>query len=357
MNKMNGLDLLFQYAREFKFDDFNKLFHKLEVGRPMEELWEAYLMRMQIRLYAADDAVLADQERVFGSNGRSRFPSLGGLWPAETPTRLNVFSKAPGLLRGFLQKLPLLRPKLNQWYGEQGDIVVRQFQGEIHYFLGEIQEALGFAEEHHQSGLKNNIDALLTQCLRFRCYLAMCYPRQAEACMLDMIRLSQAYPECQAPYNAARLWANLTTSWNGDSPRFYDDPGEKKKPVLEDRLESIRMGGAQMAPLEAALVRYAESGYESAYAMRQYYLDLFQAVHWFQAGDHQQTKSYFLKIYQIAYDSGVIMPLVEYGEQISPLLRYVKGRDWGCSQQWLDLIISRAAQYETGIKAYQDSDA
>lgn len=356
MKEKSGLELLFQLAREFNFDDFDKLLHNLEVGRPMEELWEGYLMRAQIRLYAADDAALADLEKIARFSDPPRFPCLSGLWPAQTPNRFGVFSKTPGVLRGFLRKLPQVRQKLNQWYDEQGDIVVRQLQGEIHYFLGETKEALSFAEELQHFGLKNNIDAILAQCLSFRCYLALCFPLRAEECMLDMIRLAQAYPECQAPYNAVRLWANLTTNWNGDTPRFYDDPGERRKPVLDDRLESIRMGNDEMTPLEGALVRYAESGYENAYAMRQYYMDIFHAMHWFQAGDHQQTKSYFLRLYHIAFESGVIMPFVEYGEQISPLLQYVKDSDWDCSPQWLDMIISRAAQYEKGIKAYQDSD-
>jgi len=356
MNENAGLELLFQYACEFKFNDFTELLRELEAVQPLEEVWEAYLIRAQIKLIAADISILNDLGKIAEVSRLTRFPPLSSMWPADLPNRFVVFSKAPGALRDFLQTLPLVRKELSRWYGEQGDIAARQIQGEICYFIGEIDQALGLAEE--QSGLEagGNLDALFRQCLRFRCCLAMRRPRQAEECMLEMIKSSRSHPECQAVYQALRTWANLTTNWNGDAPRFYYDAGGRKKPVLEDRLESIRMGYARTTPLEEPFVRYAEQGYGSAYTMRQYYMEIFHAMYWFEAGDRQQTESYFRKLQQIAVDSGVCMPLVEYGEQITPLLRHVKDSRWGCSPQWLDRIISLAEQYEKSLNAYKDAD-
>ena len=354
-NEANGLELLFQNACEYKFNEFDKLLVDLEASRPIEEIWEAYLMRAQIKLYSTDETVSADLEKIDRFNMPARFPRLSSIWRVDSPNRFIVFSNAPGELLNFLQALPQVRQKFSRWYGEQGDITVRLIQGEIHYFLGETGKALELAEEQHHSGQKNNIDTILNQGLQFRCYLAMCFPLKAEECMLDMIRLSQSHPECQPVYHAIRLWANLTTNWNGDSPRFYDDPSGKRMPVLEDRLEGIRMGSARTTPLEEPFVKYAESGYGNAYALRHYYMDLFHAMYWFQAGDYQQTESYFTKLYHIAAESGIYMPLVECGEQITPLLQHVKDSSWGCSRKLIDKVISRAEQYEKSLKAYQDA--
>ena len=356
MGESRGLETLFQYAREYRFNDFAELLQELEANRPTADYWEAYLMRAQIKLYATDATVGDDLEMIARFSGPPKFPLLGGLWPCDAPNRFIVFSKTPGALRGFLQNLPGVRRQLSRWYGERGDIAVRQVQGDIHYFLGEIQSALDLAEEQHRAGLKSNTDALLNQSLRFRCHLAMRAPRKAEECMLDMIRLSRANPECLAPYQALRGWANLTTNWNGDSPRFYDDPSGRRMPVLEDRLAGIRMGCAQTTPLEAPFVEYAERGDENAYAVRQYYMDLFHAMYWFQAGDRPQTERYFRKVYQVSLDTGFFMPLVECGEQITPLLRYVKDSGWGCSPEWLDEVADRAGEYEKSLTAYQSSD-
>jgi|GEM_PF-3355173 len=356
MSGTSDLELLFQYASEYKFSDFTKLFQELEAVRPLEDIWEAYLMRAQIKLYAADDSIGADLDRIARFDGLPRSPCLAHIWTADAPNRFIVFSKAPGALGGFLQALPRVRQKMGRWYGQQGDNAIRQIQAEINYFLGEIDEALGLAEEQHLSEPKSNTDDIMAQALCFRCNLALGRTERAEECMLDLIRLARAHPECLASYQALRGWANLTTNWNGDSPRFYKDPKGRRRPVLEDRLAGIRMGIAKMTPLEGPFVSYAESGYQEAYALRRYYMDLFHAMYWHQAGDNQQTESYFRKLYQTALDSGVLMPLVECGEQVTPLLHHVKDSNWGCSRTWLDEVISRAEQYEKSLNAYQNSE-
>lgn len=353
MKESKSLELLFHYACEYKFDDFSGLLQKLEDGRSIEGYWEAYLMRAQIKLYAADATALDDLEKIARFSGTPKFPRLSCIWRADAPNRFIVFPKGPGALRGFLRTLPLVREKLRRWYGEQGDLIVRQIQGEIHYFLSEVKEALEYAEEQHRSGPKNNIEAILAQCVRFRCYLALSVPWKAEECMLDMIRLSQTHPECQPVYSSLRSWANLTTNWSGDTPRFYNDPNGRRMPILEDRLEGVRMGTARTTPLEDPFVRYAERNYDCAYALRQHYMDVFNSMYWFQAGDQQQMELFFRKVYQMTLESGIYMPLVECGEQLTPLFQYVKDSNWDFSQQWLDQIMSLAGQYEKGLNAYK----
>ena len=356
MTVKQDLELLFQYACEYKFNEFDQLLGELEAGPSTGEFWEAYLMRAQIKLSAADETVGDDLESIAEISESPKFPRLGDIWPADVPNRFIVFSKAPGALRGFLHRLPQVRKEMGRWYGKQGGTAAGQIQGEIHYFLGEIDKALDLAEEQQRSWAGNKLDAIFDQCLRFRCCLALGKPRQAEEHILEMIKSSRSYPECQAVYQAFRVWANLTTSWNGDAPRFYYGADGGKKPVLDDRLEGIRAGNASTTPLEEPFVRYAEQSYENSYTIRQYYMDLFHAMYWHEAGDRHQTESYFRELHQIAVDSGVCMPMVECGGQITPLLRHVKNSGWGCSPQWLDRIISLAEQYEKNLNAYNDSD-
>lgn len=355
--RTNGeLELLFRRASEYEFDEFIERFSELEAGRPLEDIWEAYLMRAQIKLYAADDTLWDDLRKIARFDGRPAFPLLGGLWLADAPNQFIVFSRAPGALEGFYRKLPSALQEFSRWYGEQGGLMVRQIQGDILYFLDDPGAALEVAEELHRSACLNRTDAILAQCLRFRCYLALCLPQQAEECMLDMVRLSQTYPECQPVYRALRTWANLTTNWNGDNRRFYNDSNGRRRPVLDDRLEGVRRGTSKTTPLEKPFIGYAEQSDEYAYAIRQYYMDLLHAMYWFEVDDPQQTESYFRKLYQVAFDSGVCMPLVECGEQITPLLRHVRDQGWDCSRQWLDRLIARAGQYEKSLNAYKDLD-
>ena len=353
MKNHKNLELLFQYASEYQFEKFNTLFFETEKILSLEEFWEAYLMRAQIKLYASDLMVLEDLEKAERVGKKPQFPFLCMKWRIDAPNRFIIFSKKMDSLRKFLQSLPQIGEKLARWYGEDGNAIVRQMQCEIHYFTGEVNQALAFAESQNQEKYENHTVAILSSCTKFRCYLALRQPQKAEQSMLDGIRLSKTHPECVAAYQAFRAWANVTTSWNGDSPRFYDDPSGKKLPVLEDRLETIRSGSARTTLLEEPFVEYAEHTYENAYALRQYYMDLFHAMYWLSVGDHKQTESYFLGIYDVAVASGVIMPLVECGEQLIPLLKYVKSNNIACSSEWIEDIMSRARQYEENLNLYR----
>ncbi|MDL2275164.1 hypothetical protein LJC22_03440 [Desulfosarcina sp. OttesenSCG-928-G10] len=350
----HNLNLLFQYACEYQFDAFSGLFHELESGMLAEAFWEAYLIRAQIKLYAADHTILSDLERISRFDGPPQFPHLGSLWQADAPNRFAVFSTTPGAVRGFIDALPDVRRHFSRWYGEPGDITVRQVQSELHYYLCNTRQALDLAEQTHASAQKSATDAFLAECMRFRCYLALGVPQQTEASMLEVISLAKAHPEFLTAYHTFREWANMTTNWNGDMPRFQESPCGGKIPVLEYRLNSIRVGIAQSTPLETPFLQYVVLSDAHAYTLRKYYMDLFHAMYWFQEGDLQQTEAYFRKACQIALDTDFDMAFVEYGEQITPLLQHAKKAGWG-SAQWLDTIISRAGEYEKSLSAYNES--
>lgn len=356
MNIDKGMKRLYQHAASHRFDEFDALFSQLASAFPPDALREAYLMRAQIKLFTSDLTFQGDLDAAERGEGRPLFPCLDTQWRHDAPNRFVVFPSAPGALRTFLQSLPQAGERMGRWYGSKGRAAVRQIHGEIHYFLGETGAALALANEQYRTEGNTNTNAILTQYLRFRCNLALGQPGKAEQSMLDVIRLSKVYPECVASYQAFRGWASLTTSWNGDSPRFYHDASGKRQPVLEDRLEGIRMGVARITPLEGPFVAYARRSYEGAYTMRQYYMDLFHAMYWLPVGEHKQTETFFLRVYAVALASGVNFPFVECGEQILPLLQYIRESGLDCSADWLDEISANARQYEEKIYAYQTAN-
>lgn len=357
MEGSQGLALLYQYASECQLCHFEQLFSELYAVLSVEERWEAAVLRAQIRLYATDPTAPDDLEKIGPPVNPPRFPPLNTQWKLDAPNRFIVIPKAPGALQRFVRSLPRVQERFAQWYGEQGSILLRQIQGEIHYFMGDVRTALAFAEEQGRAEFHNEADALMALILKFRCCLASGQPRRAETCMLDIIRLSKAHPECVAAYESFRGWASATTSWNGDSPRFAEDPAGNHSPVLDDRLEYIRHGSSQSTPLESPLIEYAERSYEGAYRLRQCYMDLFHAMHWMVIGDRRQAEVYFLKAYEVARASNVIMPIVESGEQVTPLLRHIKSSCVDCSRQWVDDIIARVEEYEACINQYRSFNA
>lgn len=358
LDSNKNIDKLYQYASQHRFEDFDGLFLELEQTLSTEEFWEAYLMRAQIRLYATDNAFVDDLDHAEGFAGTLvRFPALFTVWRCDSPNRFIVFPKTPGSLQVFLQKLASARERLTQWYGNQAGIAVEQLCSEIRYFRGEVSEALALAEAVHAAAGKNPTAEILNQSMRFRCNLALGRVPTAEESMLDMIRLSRRYPECQAIYQMVRGWANLTTNWNGDMPRFYEDSDGKQQPVLDDRLEGMRMGTSRTTQLEKPFVEYARRSYNESYPLRECYVDLIRAMYWHQAGDYRQTETYFVGLYHTVEASGVIMPFLECGEQILSLLDYVRGSDMDCPVGWLDKISAMARQYEKGMNAYRGEES
>ena len=357
MNKneyMNlNMKLLFKYAHDHKFEDFDTLFSKMEEELPLYEFWEAYLMRAQIKLYTTDLTILDDLARAARGGATPRFPLLLSLWQYDAVNRFVAYPKATGALNAFLEVLPRVSEELFRWYGERSSVALQQLQGEILYFMGDIEAALPFAEAHRYAESKNHIDTMLGLILEYRCYLGLIQPEKAHECMFNIIRHSKLYPECVEIYERFRQWANLTTGWSGDSPRFYEDEAGKKQPVLADRLEGIKFGTARDTALEAPFLEYAQKSYEGTYRLKQYYMDWFHAMYWLSIDDRKQAESYFRKVFENMVASGLLMPVIECGEQVMPLLKYMRRRD---PNLCLDELMSRAADYEESLKQYRLAD-
>ena len=350
---VENMELLFRYASMYEFRDFTGLFHELTSHFSEEELREAYLMQAQIKLFASDETLLNDLEKVVRTDASPLFPCLKDCWQPDGPNRFVVFKKTPQALRGFLHLLPQAGEELEHCYGEAGVAMARQVQSEILYFLGEPHEALRLAEEQCERNQEHPADVILSLYVQFRCHLAIGEREGAERCMLEMIRTAKAYPECQGPYEVIRDWANLTTGWSGDNPRFYDTSRGEALPVLEDRLAAIRKGISRSSVLEEPFVAYAEQSGRESYTVRQHYMDIFHALYWFQVEDRQQAETYFLRAYRASRDSGIVMPFAEYGRQIVPLLRYAADGNIDCAHDWVAMVLSLAERYESGLQAYR----
>jgi len=353
MNNNNNIELLFRYACDHKFEDFDILFSKMEEELPLYEFWEAYLMRAQIKLYTTDLTLLDDLAKAEQACAIPRFPLLFSLWQCDTVNHFIIYPKAFGALKTFLAALPQVSEKFSLWYGTQSCNALLQLQGEILYFMGDIEAALPFAEAQRGAESKNHIDTILALNLEYRCYLALIQPEKAHECMFNIIRHSKAYPECVEIYREFRQWANLTTGWSGDSPRFYEDEEGKKQPVLADRLEGIKLGIARDTPFESPFLKYAVKSYEGTYRLKQYYMDWFHAMYWLSIDDRKQAESYFKKVYEIMLASSLLMPIIECGEQVMPLLKHMQQCD---ANLCLDNLMLRAARYEEGLKQYRLAD-
>ena len=349
MNNDKCMALLFQYACDYKFEDFDILFSKMEETLSPNEFSEAYLMRAQIKLHTTDLTILNDLAMAAQYSAVPRFPLLLSLWQCDAINHFTVYPQTCGALKEFLAALPQISEKLSHWYGTQSCVVPMQLQGEILYFMGDIEAALLFAQAQRAAKLKNHMDAILALILEYRCYLALVQPEEAHECMFDIIRHSKAYPECVEIYEKFRQWANLTTGWSGDSPRFFNDEEGKKQPSLADRKEGIQLGTGRDTPIESLFLEYAHKSYNSVYKVRQNYMNLFHAMYWLSIDDRKQAEAYFKKVYEIVAASGLLMPIIECGEQVMPLLKYMQQRD---ATLCLENLMLRAAHYEEALKRY-----
>ena len=350
-----NIEDLFEYAVRCEFEDFNALFKVMELELPEKKMAEAYLMRGQIKLITTDLTAVGDLKKGAELIERPHYPCLDSLWHADSANRFIVFPRGKGVLVSFLMLLPEAKEKMIRLYGEAGNALVRRIRYEIYYYIGAAGAVIDYVESHPNIMLSNNsnIDRMYMLSLCFRSYLSMGENEKAEQSMLGMIKMSQKYPECLQIYQEVRGWANVTTGWSGDTPRFYRDSNGHMQSVLNDRVEAVRRGIGKGRQLESCFVGFAQSAYENTYTIRQYYMDIFHAMYWLSVGDCRQAEYYFIRLYEIAEASGVIMPFVECGEQILPLLQYMRDSEVDCPSEWISKIISMASRYEESLNSYR----
>lgn len=355
MDTGERIDQLFQYASMFEFEKFTALFDEIEMNAARRDMSEAYMMRAQIKLFAADISFTHDIVKAGLPDRPSRFPCLNAVWPSDSPNRFIVFPLAPSTLTEFIRTLPRAELELQRWYGDEGGRMVRQLQNEINYFQGHFNDAIMHTSVPPEADETNCVDMVLSKCVLFRSYLASGAAEKAEQSILDIIGTAKIFPKCRSSYRSLRTWANLTTGWCGETERFYESPEKGSAPLLKDRLDAVHDGFSRTTRFESPFLEYAAARCKSVYSIRDYYMDVFYAMLWVQAEHWEKARVYTERIDRIISSTGLVTPLVECGNQIRPFLDYTKKitKAEGYYPYWLARTAALAGQYEQGIRAYR----
>ncbi|MDL2236294.1 hypothetical protein LJC56_00455 [Christensenellaceae bacterium OttesenSCG-928-K19] len=346
--------LLHQYALEYRLSEFHTLFGEYTAGQEAQNLLDAYLLQAQLKLFTADETIYDDLKQAEEIGGKARFPCLCLGWLPQDPNTFVVFNKDPGSLKRFLNVLPDSAALLRQWYGEPGYGMACQIRSEILYFTGNFEEAVLLAKEQYLR-TEDCVSMLIAGYILYRCYLAMDKSEDAKETLLRIIRLVKEnpdHPTCKKVYKTIRSWSNLTTGWSGDTPRYHHTPDGYVLPVLEDRAAEILKGISRLGPTEEPFVEYAALNYKEIYTARLLYVDIFHAVYQFRAGKKAQAEKHFTKAYHVAEATGIVMPFVEYGEQIIPLIESLAGKKYATG--WMEQIIDLARRYEESLEHFRD---
>lgn len=352
MDSDRTLELLFQYASNYKLIDFNHIYTERIANHDTPPL-DACLMQAQIKLISGDETFIQDLETADRLGGKPHFPCLYNRWIMDGPNRFFLFRNAPRSPEHFFTSLPPAKEILTRFYGDTSAGIIRQIQSEMLYYHGAFEDAIKLAKEQYLDSESHSHSSILAQYVLFRCALATGRYRDAEKAMLDMVLSAKINPACLKAYRVIRSWANATTGWSGETPRFQKLPEGDVSPDLSDRLSAIQKGISHLTPLEKTFEEYATLHYDHVYSMRQYFMNVFNAMYWFQIGDLKQTETSFLSAYQTAENTALIVPFIEYGKQIIPLLEYIKSSDLKVSPALIDQMLTMARSYETNLNAYR----
>lgn len=347
------LALLYGHAGAYRFEAFEALLAQALPELSPSEQMEAYGMRAQIKLRAFDETMLCDLQKSAQLAKAPQFPCLLHCWQPDSANCFVVMNIAKGAVKRFLRILPRAGEYLDDLYGEMGRGMARQQESEILYFQGAFEEALALAQIQCGASKAMPVSAMMAQYVMFRCNLALGAVGEAEQCMLQIVSNARTSPETHSVYGVIREWANLTTGWSGDTPRFRQEAGGRVRPVLQDRMEAIQGGISSLSPTEQPFADYARNAAET-YTMRKFYMDVFDAIYWLQAGEGEQAEACFAAVYQIAVNTGIIAPFIEYGAQLLPLFQYVVEKAPSrYDEAWISRVRCGAEAYEESLQRYR----
>lgn len=357
--KPQYLNTLHQYASEYRFSEFSELLLAREAEMSRDTLKEALLMQVQIKLYASDGTLLDDLNKAEALDDQTplRFPCLETQWVPDNIDRFISFPAERDAFEAFVACLPRAEKELRRWYGDAGAGMVHQIWSELYYFRGDMDQALFYAKKRYNACKKNRPLAMLAQFELFRSHLAKGEIIKAEQYMLDIVRSAKISPESTEAYNNARAWTNVTTGWSGDNPRYELMSDDDILPLLEDREMEVKNGIGVLSSKEKFFALYAKEHYDNIYGGRRFYMDVYHAIRLFNQKAYAPMMDYFLIAYRFSLNTGLIMPFVEYGKQLIPLLEYIKENESECNKEWLDRIITLSVQYEQCILAYRLEEA
>lgn len=346
----------FQYASNMQFKEFYELEKILPEDSNQDYHFEFYLMRAQIKLITADISILEDLEKAKEIGGMPELSCLGRCWVPYGPNSFFVFDSREGALESFLKLLPFCEICFTEWFGEIGAAMVRQVKSEIYYFIGDLENALALASIQRQKMTSSIHYSMMAGYVIFRSSLGLGRIHQAEDSMRDIIRQanqSQDDGSGKSIYGIIRSWANLTTGWSGDSPRYNRSPDGTVIPVLDDREMAVKRGISDLSSTEQPFLEYARLNYKDAYHMRALYMDIYWTMDSFKARNLVDVEKHFKKAYKIVRNTGLIMPLVEYGKQIVPFFDMLQSNK-NYSKSWISQISDLAQNYENNLNNYRD---
>lgn len=354
------LSLMQQYTVQGKLRELYALTERLmsEVEGPA--LGEVYLYRAQLKLFILDPTFAGDleyAERLLA--GGSRIPSFLATFQPLDPNGFILFEPRAGSVADFISTMHASAAPIEKYCGDAGISMCSQLESEILYYTGKLEEGAQIAESRFRYNLEQGLYsfALMAGYTLLRCHFALGDAEGAMAAIQEVYVLARRpeQPNLQRMYATIRSWINLTTGWSGDTPRFNVTPSGKEFPVLDDRLDAIQEGIDQLGPTEAPFVDIARQVYPEGYTMRECYMDVFGAMADYRNGDKQGLLQKFQVVYQKAYGNRIIMPLVEYGRQIVPLVEYlIESEDGkGFDRKWLADIAQLAMDYERGLETFR----
>lgn len=351
--------LLYEYAIKYEFPDFNRLFSEID-AQILSKCPDAYMMRAQIKLMAADSTALDDMRLADEMNLPLEFPRLSQGWMPQDPNAFIVFNKDKGSLAEFSDTLPEVARLMQKHYGAMTHGIVRQIMSEIMYFTCQTSRAVAIAGEQFGSTAHNCVWHISSGYALFRSHMAEGNVESAQQVLLEIIdtaRRNENNPSCSRAYRTVRDWVNLTTGWGGDMPRYHKTPDSVVLPVLEDRTAAIQSGIDELGPTERPFVEYAKLRYKNIYTVRQLFMDIYYSVYYFRAANMTHCRVHFNYAYTAAYPNGLIMPFIEYGMQIVPMLEYIcnsADESDGYDRDWLEQIIISSREYEESLTLFRE---
>ena len=321
-----------------------------------EILGELYFMRAQIKLFYSDETLLEDLKMAgkLLPNGNKR-PSMGTRFRTDTPNLFTIFYPEGGSLSRFKLSLHKSLPLLQKFGGDVAVRLAKLCEAEIIYFTGNFEKALAIAEPVCREATKDSAHyvSIMGGFILVRCYIALGDAEKLEAAMAQLIRYSKilSRPDYRELYAKIMGWVNCTTGWMGETPRYHITPSGVRLSVLSDRIlvmnEKINAHGI----FESALYRAAKHTYPEAVSMKDLYARIYEAMVQFNLGKKEQAAAIFYEVYMLTQKNRVIMPFVEYGAQILPLLQYSLSRKDSArfARRWSDKLNQMATQYEAAL--------
>lgn len=329
--------------------------HRDEVSG--EDLGELYLSLAQAKLFACDETVLDDLKAAkhLLPEG-SRVTTIGTVLEPSSPHTFIVFNSEAGALNRYRVILRKAAPILKKLCGGMSGDIIWAYEAEMLYYTGYIQKALEIAEPLWAHTVKNNYYMLAYYVghVLIRCYISTADSEKMETTLSQLIRYSKilSIPRNRILYNYINDWINCTTGWMGEVPRFIASPNGIEQPMLDDRISMMNGVMAAYSKVEESYIQLAKHQMARAYSIKEVCSNLYEAVILYKLGRKNHAASLFYDMYSITQKNRIIMPFVEYGAQILPLMQYALSRKDGerFARRWSDKLHHMATKYEESLR-------